>query len=146
MHFVYVLIAVLTLSTITFAQQTTDPTHDPTALGTAFFKAMLDEDGAALGKLFANDCQITTFTGPAVDGDLLIQGMNDSSFIVETGVVTDVETRQYNGDSAMMTGNWETKGSEEGHTFDLNTYFSVMSIKTDGTWKIVNVQFTPVRE
>lgn len=146
MRFIYWLIAILVVSTVTFAQRTTDPAQDPTALGNAFFKAMLNEDGAALSQLLASDCQITTFTGPTVDGDLLIQDVKDGGLIVETSEMTDVETRQYNGDSAVMTGNWEAKGSEQGRAFDTNSYFSVMSIKTDNAWKIVNVQFTPIQQ
>lgn len=131
--------------TATFGQQTTDPAQDPTALGNAFFKAMLDEDGATLGKLLASDFSIISFDGHTVDGDMLVQGVGGGFVVVETGVVSNAQTRQYNNDSAVMTGVWKVKGNIQGQALESDAAFSVVSAKQGGSWKIVNVQFTPGR-
>ena len=142
-------VAALLLTTAAFAQQTattvTDPTQDPTALGNAFFKAMLDEDGNSMGKLLAGDFSITSFDGQSVDGDLLMQGVGGGYVVIDTGVVSDARTRQYNTDSAVMTGTWKVKGAIQGQPLDANSAFSVVSTRQGSGWKIVNVQFTPAK-
>lgn len=138
----------LLLTTAAFAQQittVTDPTQDPTAIGNAFFKAMLDEDGTSMGKLLASDFSITSFDGQAVDGGMLMQGVSGGYVTIATGVVSDARTRQYNTDSAVMTGTWKVKGAVQGQPLDANASFSVVSAKQGSGWKIVNVQFTPVK-
>ncbi len=137
------LVAALLLTTVGFAQQAVDPAQDPTAIGNAFFKAMLDEDGPGLGKLLASDFSLTSFDGQLVDGDLLMQGVGGGFVIIETGVVSNVRTRQYNNNLAVTTGNWKVKGNVQGQPLDSNASFSVVSTKQDSVWKIVNVQFTP---
>jgi hypothetical protein len=124
MKVLFSMFAALLLTTATFAQQTAaiDPAQDPTAIGNAFFKAMLDEDSSGMGKLLASDFSLTSFDGQSVDGDLLMQGVGGGYVVIETGVVSDARTRQYNSDSAVMTGT-----------------------KQGGSWKIVNVQFTPAK-
>ncbi|QJW91667.1 nuclear transport factor 2 family protein [Spirosoma taeanense] len=146
MKFIFFLLVVTLLAaTTTFAQQTTDPTQDPTALGNAFFKAMLDEDNSTMGKLLASDFSITSFDGHSVDGDMLLQGIGGGYVVVDNATVSDTRTRQYNNDSAVMTGTWKAKGNVQGQGFDSNVAFSVMSTRQGGTWKIVHVQFTPMR-
>lgn len=141
--------AALLLTTATFAQQaattTADPTQDPTALGNAFFKAMLDEDGNSIGKLLASDFSLVSFDGQSVDGDLLMQAIGGGYAVFDTGVVSDARTRQYNTDTAVMTGMWKVKGNIQGQPLDANSAFSVVSTKQGSGWKIVNVQFTPAK-
>jgi ketosteroid isomerase-like protein len=132
-------------TTATFAQQAADPTQDPTALGNAFFKAMLDEDATTIGKLVASDFSLTSFDGHSVDGDLLIQGVGGGFVVIETGVLSEARTRQYNSDSAVMTGNWKVKGSIQGQPLESSAAISVVSTKQGTGWKIVNIQFTPTK-
>lgn len=149
MNVLFSFVAALLLTTTALAQQAattvaaTDPTQDPTALGNAFFKAMLDEDGNSMGKLLASDFTIISFDGQSVDSDLLMQGVSGGYVVIETGVVSDARTRQYNTDSAVMTGTWKVKGTIQGQPLDANAAFSVVSAKQGSGWKIVNVQFTP---
>lgn len=142
---VLALVTALLLTTAGFAQQATDPAQDPSALGNAFFKAMLNEDGGTIGKLITSDFIITSFDGQMVDGDLLQQGLNGGYAVFETGVVSDASTRQYNADSAVMTGTWKVKGTIQSNPLDANAAFSVVCVKQGGLWKVAHVQFTPAR-
>ncbi|MVM39686.1 DUF4440 domain-containing protein [Spirosoma sp. HMF3257] len=145
MKTVLILCASLLFTTAIFAQQATDPTQDPTAAGNAFFKAMLDEDSKTLGTLLASDFNLISFDGSSVEGDMLIQGVGGGFVVVETATVSNTRTRQYNSDSAVMTGNWKTKGNVQGQGFDNSVSFSLTCTKQGSAWKIVNVQFTPMR-
>lgn len=136
-------IAALLLNTATFAQQA-EVNQDPTALGNAFFKALLDEDGAALGKLVASDFSLTSFDGHSVESDMLVQGVSGGYVVVDAATVSDTRIRQYNNDAAVMTGTWKAKGNVQGQSFDNTVTFSVVSAKQNGSWKIVNIQFTPI--
>ena len=144
MKFIFSFFAALLLTTATFAQTAADPMQDPTALGNAFFKAMLDEDGT-ISKYLTNDFSVISFDGQVVDGDLLAQAVGGGYVIIETGVVSDARTRQYNSDAAVMTGNWKVKGSVQGQTLDNTSAISVVMVKQNGAWKISNVQFTPIK-
>ncbi|WP_420151282.1 nuclear transport factor 2 family protein [Spirosoma sp.] len=141
MKYLFTLLIALLLTTTAFAQQSVDPTQDPTALGIAFFKSLLDEDSTTLGKLITNDFSFVRADGETIDGDALTQEMGDE-FVVGTAAVSDIETRQYNSDAAVMTGIWKANGSLQGQAFDTTVAFSVVSVKVTGSWKIVNVQFT----
>jgi hypothetical protein len=146
MKFIFSFITAVLFTIATYAQQTTDPTQDPTALGNAFFKAMLDEDGTTMGKLLASDFRLISFDGQSVDGDLLVQGISGGFVVIESATVSNTRTRQYNNDSAVMTGSWKAKGNVQGQGFDNNVSFSVVCAKQGNAWKIVNVQFTPTRQ
>lgn len=146
MKIVFTFISTFLLATVSFAQQTTDPAQDPSAVGNAFFKALLDEDSSALGRLVASDFSLTSLDGNTVDGDVLVQGVGGGFVIIETSAVSDMQTRQYNNDAAVMTGTWKAKGNVQGQAFEPNVKFSVVCAKQAGSWKIANVQFTPLRQ
>ncbi|MVM29697.1 DUF4440 domain-containing protein [Spirosoma sp. HMF4905] len=145
MKTLFILCASLLLTTATFAQQATDPTQDPTALGNAFFKAMLDEDSKTLGTLLTSDFNLISFDGTPVEGDMLVQGVGGGYVVVEAATVSDTRVRQYNSDAAVMTGNWKSKGNVQGNGFDNTVSFTLTCVKQGSAWKIANVQFTPMR-
>ena len=146
MRIVFAFIAAFFLTTVSYAQQTIDAAQDPSAVGNAFFKALLDEDSATLSKLVASDFSLTSLDGNTVGGDLLVQGVGGGFVVVETSAVSDTQTRQYNNDAAVMTGTWKAKGNVQGQAFEPNVKFSVVFAKQAGAWKIANVQFTPVQQ
>ncbi|WP_461149977.1 nuclear transport factor 2 family protein [Spirosoma pulveris] len=132
------------LTTIAFGQRKVMPAQDPTAIGNAFFKALLDEDDKVLSTIISDDLDLISFDGQSIDTDLFIQNIEGGLFTIETSLVSDAVTRQYNNDAAVMTGTWQAKGSMDGQGFDNTIAFSVVSAKQAGIWKIVHVQFTPV--
>ena len=146
MRIIVAFIATYLTATVSFAQQTMDAAQDPSAVGNAFFKSLLDEDSSTLGKLMASDFNLTSADGNTVDGELLIQGVGGGFVVIETSTVSDTQTRQYNNDAAVMTGTWKAKGNVQGQAFEPNVKFSVVCAKQAGSWKIANVQFTPIRQ
>lgn len=128
-----------------FAQQPKTTPQDPTALGNAFFKALLDEDAKALERIISSDLDVISFDGQSIEGESLVEGLGNGTFSIATSLVSDEVTRLYNDDSAVMTGNWQAKGTIQGQSYDDSVTFSIMIAKQAGIWKIVNVQFTPVR-
>jgi hypothetical protein len=144
MNYIFSLLITFLFTTTVFSQQATIP-QDPTALGHAFFKSLLDEDSKTLERIISSDLDVISFDGQSIDGDLLVQSVSGGAIIIETGTVSDEVTREYNNDSAVMTGTWQSKGNIQGQAFDNSVTFSVVIAKQAGIWKIVNVQFTPVR-
>ncbi|GAB4015381.1 nuclear transport factor 2 family protein [Spirosoma koreense] len=132
-------------ATTSFAQQAAEPAQNPTSLGNAFFKSLLDEDSNTMSKLLASDFTMTNYDGHSVGGDMLVQGISGGYVVVDASTVSNTETRQYNADAAVMTGNLKTKGQVQGQAFDATVTFSVVCAKQSGSWKIVNVQLTPVQ-
>ncbi|GAB3733335.1 nuclear transport factor 2 family protein [Spirosoma lituiforme] len=145
MRHTFALLITLFFTATGFAQPATTPPQDPTALGNAFFKALLDEDGKALERLISSDLDVISFDGQSIEGEALMEGLGNGTFSITTSLVSDEVTRLYNDDSAVMTGSWQAKGTIQGQAYDDTVTFSIVSAKQAGIWKIVNVQFTPTR-
>lgn len=144
MKYVFSFLITLLYTTTVSAQQAAT-SQDPTEVGQAFFKSLVDEDSKALERIISSDLDLINFDGQSIDGELLVQGVSGGALIIETGTVSDEVTRVYNNDSAVMTGTWQSKGNIQGQAFDNSVTFSVVIAKQAGIWKIVNVQFTPAR-
>lgn len=141
MKYAFVFLMLTALTTGAFAQAATD--QDPAALTTAFFKAMLEEDAANMGKLLTDDFMVVTNEGQTADKSLLIQGISGGYLVVDTGATSNVsKARMYNNDAAVVTGNWKQKGSLQNQSFDNEVIFTVVCAKTGSSWKIANVQFS----
>ncbi len=132
----------LALATLpTFAQQINPPTN-PTESTEAFFKALLDENGAALRPLLTTDFVILSFDGSLVDGNSLAEAMNGGYFNIEIGTLSGTQTRTY-GDAAVVTGTWRAKGSFQGNRFENTLAFTSVCVRQGGAWKVASVQMTP---
>jgi Domain of unknown function (DUF4440) len=132
------------LSSLAFGQSA-DPTATPTDCTNSFFKAMLDEDAGLMSKVLAADFTITSFDGQLVDADLLGQAVNGGFVIIETGTTSRLRTRTYNDNAAIVTGNWRFKGAIQGNNLDTEITFGAVCVKIAGAWKMVNMQFTPIK-
>ena len=137
--------SLLLISAASFAQTAGDPTQNPTDCANAFFKSMLDEDAALMGKILADDFSIVSFDGASVDRDLILQALSGGYVATETGNTSATRTRTYNDNAAVVTCNWKAKGSIQGNAFDTEVAVGVVCVKLGGIWKISNVQFTPFK-
>lgn len=141
MKHVFTLLLFIGLTTTAFAQMSTD--SDPTAVATAFYKAMLDEDAGAMDKLTTDDFLIVNFDGQTADKSLLSQALTGGYLVVETGTASNMsKPRMYGNAAALITGNWKQKGSLQGAAFANEVFFTVVCAKTGDVWKIANVQFS----
>ena len=128
-------------ATISLAQSTY-PSNDPAECTEAFFKALLDEDGAALGSLLTPDFAIMSFDGSLMDGRSLAEAVSGGYINIETGSLSGTRTRPY-GDAAVVTGAWRAKGSLQGSRFENTLAFTSVCVRQGGAWKVASVQMTP---
>lgn len=131
---------VLTVLT-TFAQQAYPP-NDPAECTEAFFKALLDEDGAAMRSLLTTDFAIMSFDGSLMDGGSLAEAMNGGYVTIETGTLSATRTRTY-GDAGIVTGTWRARGTVQGSRFENDLAFTSVCVRKGGAWKVASVQMTP---
>ena len=132
----------LTLTALaTFAQQINPPTN-PTESTEAFFRALLDENGAAMRPLLTTDFVILNFDGSLVDGSSLAEAMDGGYVNIETGTLSGTQTRIY-GDAAVVTGTWRAKGTLQGSRFENTLAFTSVCVRQGGAWKVASLQMTP---
>ncbi len=122
-----------------------DPMQDPSALTSALFKALEAEDGAAAAKLITDDFTITSFDGQSADKDLLGQALGGGFLVIDKATATNLQTRTYNADAAVVTGSSSFKGNLQGQAFDQAVVFTVVCIKQGAGWKAAILQFTPTK-
>lgn len=125
----------------TFAQQISPPSN-PTECTEAFFKALLDEDGAAMRSLLTTDFAIMSFDGSLMDGSSLAEAMNGGYVNIETGTLSGTSTRTY-GEAAIVTGTWQARGTVQGSRFNNTLAFTSVCVRQGGAWKVASVQMTP---
>lgn len=136
------LVAVILFSLTTYAQSATDPAQDPTALTTAFFKAIQDEDGNKMVTLATDDFSIISFDGQTADRDLLNQALNGGYLMVDAVTPSGMKARTYNNDAAVVAGNAKFKGSLQGTAFDTDIVFTAVCVKQGSGWKVASLQFS----
>lgn len=139
------LLATLLVTSIGFAQTTapaSTTTQEPQALASAFFKAMEDEDGTAITKITTDDFVLVSFNGQTADRDLLGQALGGGYLTLEKAPATNLRSRTYNGDTAIVTGDSTFKGNLQGTNFTSDVVFTVMCVKTATGWKIASAQLS----
>ncbi|MEZ0485813.1 nuclear transport factor 2 family protein [Fibrella aquatica] len=138
--------AILLLGTLMTASlthaQTTPVTQEPQPLVSAFFKAMESEDAATVAALTTDDFAIVNFDGQIADRALLSQGLTAGILVVETSPATNLSTRTYNGNTAIVTGNSSFKGTLQGENFNADVVFTVSCVKMANGWKIAAAQLS----
>ncbi|HEV7349297.1 nuclear transport factor 2 family protein [Telluribacter sp.] len=135
----------LLLSTLsTYAQSGNFSTNDPTASASAFFEALLNEDGTTLSRLLTPDFGIVSFDGSIIDGGTLTQSVAGGYIVIDTGTLYSLRTRTY-GDAAVTNGTWRVSGKFQGNGFNTEVVFTVVSVRQGGSWKVASVQMTPIR-
>ncbi len=118
------------------------PTSEPQALATAFFKALEAEDVPALTSITTDDFAIVNYDGQVADRDLLGQGLGGGFLVVETATTSNLRTRTYNNDTAIVTGESAFKGSLQGTNFKTTASFTVTCVKGATGWKIASAQLS----
>jgi ketosteroid isomerase-like protein len=126
-----------------FAQSGFTNPRDAEECSGMFFKALLDKDSQALNHVLADDFSIVSFDGQQIDRSTLSGAVAQGYLTIETGMLSGARTRSY-GDVGIVTGTWQVKGRLESSLFNTRVAYTVVSVRSAGIWKAVNVQFTPV--
>ena len=138
---VFAAITLLTTSGL-FAQTAAPAATEPAGLATAMMKALEAEDASAIAAITTDDFTIVSFDGQTADRDLLGQGLSGGFLVVETAPANNVRSRQYNGNTAIVTGDSKFKGSLQGTNFNANIVFTVTCVKMANGWKVANLQLS----
>ena len=132
----------LLTASVAFAQTPAPAAPEPQALATTFFKALEAEDVATLANITTDDFAIVNFDGQVADRDLLGQGLVGGFLVIETASATNLRTRTYNTDMAIVTGDSSFKGSLQGGNFKATVSFTVTCVKVATGWKIAGAQLS----
>lgn len=135
----------LTLTALTAAAQNSTPLPiDGTDCSNLFFKALLEEDAAAIGNLASNDFTIINFNGQTIDGRALQQAVSQGYIIVDSGMLTGTRTRTY-GDVAVVSGIWNVSARIQNNGFNGDVAYTTICVRSGGKWKITAAQLTPAQ-
>ena len=134
----------LFLNQMVNAQTSNVQPMDGTDCSNLFFEALLNEDANALGSLVANDFSVVGLQGQPIQANELVQAVSQGYIVVESGMLSGARTRNY-GDVAVINGLWNVRASIQKNGFQGELSYMSVCVKSGGRWKIVAVQFTPVR-
>lgn len=134
----YLLIMVMS---VTWARESNPPSN-PEACVEAFFDALLAKDAPALRALLTVDYAMVSFDGSLVDGPTLAEAIASGYIAIERGDVSRSYARLY-GDTGIVTGTWNARGTLQGYKFDNQISFMAVCVRQGGAWKLAGVQFTP---
>lgn len=126
------------------AQTNTPQPVDGTDCSDLFFKALLEEDAAAVGNLISNDFTVTNFNGQTIDGRALQQAIGQGYIVVDSGMLTGTRTRTY-GDVAVVQGFWNVSARIQNNGFNGNVAYTTVCVRSGGKWKVTAAQLTPAQ-
>lgn len=143
----------LTLSLAFFAclaqpcllSQAAEPDIDPTLLEAAkeYDAAYLAQDPDRLDRILAPEYFLTDSTGKVRDRAALISEARTGRNRVESAATEDGRFRVY-GTTAIATGRWTEKNTFDGIPSEGAHRFTTVYVKTDGRWRVVSDQVTPI--
>jgi ketosteroid isomerase-like protein len=139
-----ILLLGLFLSTAISAQSSNVQPIDGTDCSNLFFAALLEEDANALGSLVSNDFSVVGLQGQPIQASQLLQAVSQGHIVVESGMLSGARTRTY-GDVVVINGIWNVRARIENNGFQGELSYMSVCVKSGGRWKIVAVQFTPIR-
>lgn len=82
--------------------------------------------------------------GGSSDKEAFIDGLMDEKLSIDPYQVEDLRVRVY-GDTAILTGTTAMHGSYNGKAFSSHYRFTDVYVKQGESWRVVNVQTTPIR-
>ena len=133
----------LCLSLTASAQTSNVQPMDGTDCSNLFFKALLEEDAAALGNLISNDFNAAGLQGQPIQGTQLLQMISQGHIVVDSGMLFGARSRSY-GDVAITNGLWNVSARIDNNSFRGELSYMSVCVKSGGRWKVVGIQFTPV--
>jgi len=107
-------------------------------------RAVVDGDAAALDRLTAADYTFITLRGELRTKDEIVKGFKSGSFHYDARTISDLTVRVY-GDTAIVVGRSNQKGSEDGKDYSGDYRFTRVYVKQGGQWQTVALQTTLIQ-
>ncbi|MDQ0466417.1 hypothetical protein QO010_004210 [Caulobacter ginsengisoli] len=134
-------LALLALAPAAYAADTLPP--DLAAVSDAFDKAQIDGDGAALGRILADDYRLIGGGANVEDKAQFIADFTAPGFKLDPFTVREKIDKVW-ADGAITGGLVDFCGTDGGKHFCQTFRFSDVWARRDGTWKLVYSQVTRV--
>lgn len=106
-------------------------------------KAILQQDAAAMERLYSEDARITESDGKVYTKAQMVARTRSGDTKFEVGRSEDVNVRVH-GDTAILTGNWIQKGKTKGKPFAGTLRYTTVYVRNDAKWQIISDQVTPI--
>jgi ketosteroid isomerase-like protein len=130
------LVVLLLVSSLGWAQGKSDAESKLAALENAWNAAQRDHDVKALEGLIAETFINTEWDGSVQDKAQFLQGIKDASVKLTTMTNDEVTVFTY-GNTAIVAGAYHAKGTRNGKPYDARGRFTDTWVKTSGKWQCV---------
>jgi len=111
------------------------------AMETLWNRAELNNDGAAVELLLADDFVMTTAEGTLYSKAQIVASVKDTSYRPEILQSTDMVVHSY-GSTAIVTGAYYEKGMDKGKPWERRGRFTDTWILIKGRWQCAASQFS----
>jgi ketosteroid isomerase-like protein len=113
------------------------------ALGRRWVDAELNGDAEQLDKIAVDDFRLVGPAGFVLDRDQWLDRFGPDKLDIERLDWTDVEVREY-GDAVIAIGIQSQRATFAGNRADGSFRVSHVAVRTDGTWRLAGLQFSPL--
>jgi ketosteroid isomerase-like protein len=107
--------------------------------------AIVNKDRRAISDNMADSFMLIDSDGTVADKDQFIEGIVSEDLAISPYEVGDFKIRIY-GNAAIVTGTTDMHGTYKGKPFTSNYRYSDTYVNENGTWKVVHVQTTRIKE
>ena len=111
----------------------------------AWDRAIVAKDRAAIEANMADDFRQIDARGHVETQASFVDGLVSPDLQLDPYTVEDFEVRVY-GDTALLSGRTRMTGRYRGEAFSTHYRYIDIYVKRGGSWKIVSVQISPVRD
>ena len=117
-----------------------------TAFADSFDRAQLEKDGAALGRMVADDLIFITGSGERQGNAGFIAGWTAPGDSFEPITLVDRAVRPLGADGGVVTAETTLSGVSGGQRFSSKFRFSDTFERTGGEWRAVHIQVTRIAD
>ena len=127
------------------APSSADVAAELTAQADRWDKAIVAKDRAAIEGNMAEDFRQIDRAGNVETKASFVDGLMTPELEIDPYTVEDFDVRLY-GDVALLSGRTRLTGRYQGEPFTSHYRYIDVYVRSDGEWKIVSVQISPIPE
>jgi len=113
--------------------------------GAAWDKAIVAKDVEAVAANMAEDFRQIRSSGEVVDKPTFLRDITSPDLTIDPYIVEDFDVRIL-GDTALLSGTTRMTGKYQGEAFTTHYRYIDIYVRRGGTWRVVSVQITPIRD